>query len=164
MLRPRFKWRPYVFRAFFDTELLIAESREKIAHDFRVFFMGHKGSMEAKYTTNKAQLPPSLENEMRNAFKQSEEFLDLEAVIENEKERMKENIRTQVATMTTEQLSHVQELLNNWKTVEAVNGLSQEMKQNSSSTVDGNMLVSCPTKKLSSKTVRQNRCNGPDGI
>ncbi len=90
--------------------------------------------------------------------------LDLEALIENEEERMKENIRTQVATMTTEQLSHVQELLNNWKTVEAVNGLSQEMRQNNSSTADGNMLVSCPTEKLSSKTVRQNRCNGPDGI
>lgn len=164
ILRPRFKWRPYVFRAFFDTELLIAESRGKIAHDFRVFFMGHKGSMEAKYTTNKAQLPQSLENEMRDAFKRSEEFLDLEALIENEEERMKENIRTQVATMTTEQLSHVQELLNNWKTVEAVNGLSQEMKQNPSSMEDGNMLVSCPTEELSSKTVRQNRCNGPDGI
>lgn len=26
-MRPRFKWRPYVLRAFFDTELLIAESR-----------------------------------------------------------------------------------------------------------------------------------------
>ena len=56
-MRPRFKWRPYVLRAFFDTQLLIAESRGKIAHDFRVFFMGHKGSIEAKYTTNKSILP-----------------------------------------------------------------------------------------------------------
>lgn len=82
--------------------------------------MGHKGSMEAKYTTNKAQLSQSLENEMRNAFKQSEEFLDREALIENEEERMKEDIRTQVAAMTPEQLSHIQELLKNWKAVEAV--------------------------------------------
>lgn len=51
--RPRFGWRPYVLRAYFDTQLLVAESQGKIAHDFRVFFMGHKGSIEARYTTNK---------------------------------------------------------------------------------------------------------------
>jgi len=70
--------RPYVFRSYFDTQLLIAESRGKIAHDFRAFFMGHKGSIEAKYTTNKGVLPEALINEMREAFKRSEEFLDLE--------------------------------------------------------------------------------------
>ncbi len=77
-MRPRFKWRPYVLRAFFDTQLLIAESRGKIAHDFRVFFMGHKGSIEAKYTTNKSLLPTELANEMYEAFKRSQELLDLE--------------------------------------------------------------------------------------
>jgi hypothetical protein len=78
VFRPRFKWRPYVLRAFFDTQLLMAESRGKIAHDFRVFFMGHKGSMEARYTTNKGILPDALVKEMKKAFKRSEEFLDLE--------------------------------------------------------------------------------------
>ena len=75
-MRPRFKWRPYVLRAFFDTQLLISESRGKIAHDFRVFFMGHKGSIEAKYTTNKSILPKTLMDEMREAFRKSQEFLD----------------------------------------------------------------------------------------
>jgi hypothetical protein len=78
-LRPRFTWRPYVFRAYFDTQLLVAESRGKIAHDFRAFFMGHKGSIEAKYTTNKGILPEALVIEMREAYKRSEELLDLEA-------------------------------------------------------------------------------------
>jgi hypothetical protein len=77
-MRPRFRWRPYVLRAYFDTQLLIAESRGKMAHDFRVFFMGHKGSMEARYTTNKGILPDALIAEMKNAFLRSEEFLDLE--------------------------------------------------------------------------------------
>jgi hypothetical protein len=77
-MRPRFRWRPYVLRAYFDTQLLIAESRGKIAHDFRVFFMGHKGSMESRYTTNKGILPDALITEMKNAFLRSEEFLDLE--------------------------------------------------------------------------------------
>ena len=67
-----------MLRAYFDTQLLIAESRGKIAHDFRVFFMGHKGSMEAKYTTNKGILPQTLIDEMRDAFSRSEGFLDLE--------------------------------------------------------------------------------------
>ncbi|MEM2159725.1 MAG: hypothetical protein QXN55_02075 [Candidatus Nitrosotenuis sp.] len=76
--RPRFDWRPYVLRAFFDTQLLMAEARGRIAHDFRVFFMGHKGSIEAKYTTNKGVLPVELVEEMKKAFRRCEEFLDLE--------------------------------------------------------------------------------------
>ena len=86
-MRPRFKWRPYVLRAFFDTQLLIAESRGKIAHDFRVFFMGHTGSIEAKYTTNKSILPKILMDEMREAFRKSQEFLDLEVSQERDEEK-----------------------------------------------------------------------------
>ena len=40
--------------------------------------MGHKGSMEARYTTNKGLLPEMLSSEMRDAFARSEEFLDLD--------------------------------------------------------------------------------------
>src|SRR2546426_12788668 len=96
-MRPRFKWRPYVLRAFFDTQLLIAESRGKIAHDFRVFFMGHTGSIEAKYTTNKGILPEVLVNEMREAFKRSEEFLDLEITDEDPLFKQKEQLRNEIA-------------------------------------------------------------------
>ena len=74
--RPKFEWRPYVLRAYFDTQLLIAESRGKIAHDFRVFFMGHRGTIESRYTTNKGILPVVLVNEMSEAFARSEECLD----------------------------------------------------------------------------------------
>lgn len=87
-MRPRFKWRPYVLRAFFDTQLLIAESRGKMAHDFRVFFMGHTGSIEAKYTTNKSILPKILMDEMRESFRKSQEFLDLEINQEHDKEKI----------------------------------------------------------------------------
>ena len=81
--RPRFQWRPYVLRAYFDTQLLIAESRGKIAYDFRAFFMGHRGTIEAKYTTNKGVLPETLIGEMRGAFKRSEQLLDLEMTEED---------------------------------------------------------------------------------
>lgn len=118
ILRPRFKWRPYVLRAFFDTQLLIAESRGKIAHDFRVFFMGHKGSMEAKYTTNKGVLPDALVKEMREAFKRSEEFLDPELIVQDEDEKVKEQVMAKIGTLTPDQLSKVQELLGNWNTLD----------------------------------------------
>ena len=64
-------WRPYVLRAFFDTQLLIAESGGKAAHDFRVFWVGHKGSIEARCTTNKGILPKALIEEMHEAFRRS---------------------------------------------------------------------------------------------
>lgn len=108
-MRPRFSWRPYVLRAFFDTQLLIAESRGKIAHDFRVFFMGHKGSMEAKYTTNKGILPDLLVNEMRDAFGRSEEFLDLEKNSTSEKQ--KEISPEKLGNLTQEELVILQNLL-----------------------------------------------------
>ena len=38
--------------------------------------MGHKGSMESRYTTNKGILPDVLTAEMREAFLRSEEHLE----------------------------------------------------------------------------------------
>jgi len=111
ILHPRFEFRPYVFRAYFDTQMLMAESRGKIAHDFRVFFMGHKGSIEAKYTTNKSVLPTSLINEMKEAFKRSEEFLDLEIANEDPLEKQKEEIKANIEKLTPEKLGKVQEML-----------------------------------------------------
>lgn len=70
-----FDWRPYILRAYFDTQLLLAESKGKVAHDYRVFWMGHKGSMEARYTTNKGRLPKDLIDDMREAYKRAEPFL-----------------------------------------------------------------------------------------
>ncbi|MDG7050795.1 MAG: hypothetical protein JRZ94_06300 [Nitrososphaerota archaeon] len=93
-MRPRFKWRPYVLRAFFDTQLLIAESRGKIAHDFRVFFMGHKGSIEAKYTTNKSILPKALTDEMYESFRRCQEFLDYETNAKQDEEITKQRVVT----------------------------------------------------------------------
>ncbi|MDG6913044.1 MAG: hypothetical protein JRN35_08215 [Nitrososphaerota archaeon] len=70
-----FNWRPYVLRAYFDTQLLLTESKGKLAHDYRVFWMGHKGSMEARYTTNKGRLPKELIEDMRAAYARCEPFL-----------------------------------------------------------------------------------------
>jgi len=67
--------RPYVLRAFFDTQLLMAESKGKIAHDYRAFWMGHRGNMEARYTTNKGRLPQNLIADMRSSYEGCQGFL-----------------------------------------------------------------------------------------
>ena len=109
VFRPRFTWRPYVLRAYFDTQLLIAESKGKIAHDFRVFFMGHRGSIEATYTTNKSILPEDLLEAMRDSFQRSEEHLDIEDVVEDKVEKTKELAHETIQKATPEQLGAILE-------------------------------------------------------
>lgn len=87
-MRPRFKWRPYVLRAYFDTQLLLAESHGKVSHPYRVFFMGHKGDMEARYSTNKGRLPENLIDDMRSAFAASVEYLETNPRPERDKKEM----------------------------------------------------------------------------
>ncbi|MGA3297617.1 MAG: site-specific integrase [Candidatus Bathyarchaeia archaeon] len=71
-----FKWRPYVLRRYFDTRLMMAEADGLIINDWRVFFMGHKGSMEATYTVNKG-LPKDVVDKMREAYgKAAEKYLE----------------------------------------------------------------------------------------
>jgi integrase len=66
-----FSWRPYVLRAYCDTAFDIAESKGFISHPWRMFFMGHKGDIEARYSTNKGRLPPVMIEEMREAYKRA---------------------------------------------------------------------------------------------
>jgi len=88
VMRPRFRWRPYVLRAYFSTQLLLAESHGKISHPYRVFFMGHKGDMEARYSTNKGRLTENLIEDMRNAFAASSEYLETTPRPERDKKEM----------------------------------------------------------------------------
>ena len=74
--------------------------------------MGHKGSMQAKYTTNKGVLPESLLNEMREAFKRCEEFLDLEAKEEDPLLKQKENVKTTIDKATPEQMQKILDFVN----------------------------------------------------
>ena len=69
--------------------------------------MGHKGSMEARYTTNKGILPESLANEMREAFKRCEEFLDLEIKEEDPLFKQKEEMRIMIENATPEQMQKI---------------------------------------------------------
>jgi site-specific recombinase XerD len=69
------KMRPYILRAYFSTALDIAESKGFISHPWRQFIMGHKGDIEARYSTNK-RLPPDMIEEMRESYKKCLKFLE----------------------------------------------------------------------------------------
>ncbi len=75
MISAGLKMRPYVLRSYFATALDIAESKGLISHPWRQFFMGHKGDIEARYSTNK-RLAPDLIEQMREAYKKCTKFLE----------------------------------------------------------------------------------------
>jgi hypothetical protein len=75
ILKAGFSWRPYVLRAYCDTGMIVSESRGLISHPYLQFLMGHKGDIEARYSTNKGRLPPTMIEEMREAYKKCEPLL-----------------------------------------------------------------------------------------
>jgi integrase len=95
-----FRWRPYVLRHYFDTQLLTAESKGKVAHDFRVYWMGHVGSIDARYTTNKRRLPAELVEEMRSAYQRCEPYLS------TVRTRERDDVRTEVTQVLLDSLGY----------------------------------------------------------
>ena len=71
------KNRPYILRSYFDTQLMLAESKGLILHDYRVFMMGHSGSMEHKYTLDKLLTSDTI-NDMRSSYSKCLKFLETE--------------------------------------------------------------------------------------
>ncbi|MEE9458210.1 MAG: site-specific integrase [Candidatus Bathyarchaeia archaeon] len=76
IIKAGFNWRPYVLRAYFGTNMIIAESKGKISHPYLQFMMGHKGDIEARYSTKKGILPPDMIEDMRKAYQECEPFLN----------------------------------------------------------------------------------------
>ena len=94
-MRPKYDWRPYVLRSYFDTQLLVAENNGKMTHAYRQFFMGHKGDIEAVYTTNKGRLPENLVEDMRESYRKSLEYLEIRKIGTDE-DRLREEFRRQL--------------------------------------------------------------------
>lgn len=85
-----------MLRAYFDTQLMIAENNGKVSHSYRQFWMGHSGDIEARYTTNKGRLPPEVIEDMRNAYKRCEEYLQTSRPVTLEEEKLREAFRKQL--------------------------------------------------------------------
>ena len=94
-----FSWRPYVLRCYFDTQLMMAESKGLVLRDYRQFWMGHKGDIENRYTTNKQKLPETVIEDMRSAYARSEEFLQTIEKAQTSEEKIKETIKKQLLLM-----------------------------------------------------------------
>lgn len=75
ILKAGFKWRPYVLRAYCDTNMIMAESKGRVSHPYLQFMMERKGDIEARYSTNKGVLPPDMVKDMRKCYKECEPFL-----------------------------------------------------------------------------------------
>jgi len=104
-----FNWRPYVLRAYFDTQLMLAESKGLLIRDYRQFWMGHKGDIENRYTTNKCRLPEDVIEDMREAYRRSQEYLQTTKP-ETGREKLIEEFRRQlllVAGFSQEEISKI---------------------------------------------------------
>ena len=103
-----FTWRPYVLRSYFDTMLMLAESKGYVLRDYRQFWMGHKGDIENKYTTNKARLPEEVIEDMRESYRKSQEYLQTNQNETNNEQSLRESFRSQlllVAGLTVEEIN-----------------------------------------------------------
>ena len=78
--------RPYVMRSYFATALDIGESKGLISHPWKMFFMGHKGDIESRYSTNKGRLPPDMVEEMRSAYLRCSPFFEIGGTEKSESE------------------------------------------------------------------------------
>jgi len=67
--------RPYVLRAYAETQFTTAESDGKISHSYFQHMAGHVGDIEARYSTNKGKLPPTLIESMRSKYQACEPYL-----------------------------------------------------------------------------------------
>ena len=95
-MRPRFMWRPYVLRSYFATQLMVAENHGKISHAYRQFFMGHKGDMEARYTTNKGRLPDYVIEDMRESYLKCQEYLETSRSGESDTDSLRKMFRMEL--------------------------------------------------------------------
>ncbi len=94
-----FHWRPYVLRSYFDTQLMLAESKGCVLRDYRTFWMGHVGDIEHRYTTNKGRLPAQVIEDMRESYAKSREHLQTKVLESPKEEDLKRMFRSELLRM-----------------------------------------------------------------
>jgi hypothetical protein len=91
-----YPWRPYVLRSYFDTEMMLAESKGLVLRDYRQFWMGHKGDIEHRYTLNKGRLPGEVVEDLREAYRRGQEYLQTGRSESDSEERLRDSFRKQL--------------------------------------------------------------------
>ena len=90
-----FEWRPYIFRAYFGTNLDSSEAKGYISHPQRQFIMGHKGDIEEAYTKRRSEVKV---DEIRDAYTKCLTFLETEKK-EITEDELETKFRTQLLLM-----------------------------------------------------------------
>ena len=75
--------------------------------------MGHRGNIEARYTTNKGILSEILVKEMRQSIERSQEFLDLEIEQTDPILEQKEKVQQAIENATPDDLGAMLKALGN---------------------------------------------------
>jgi hypothetical protein len=71
VVKAGFTHRPYLLRRYFASQMQDAEADGLSIRDFRIFWMGHSGTIEEEYTQNKGRLPPQKIEKQREAYKRA---------------------------------------------------------------------------------------------
>lgn len=82
MLAAGVKAMPYIWRSYFDTRAMLAETKGLI-RDYRQFFMGHTGDIEHVYTLHK-DLSPEVIEAMREGYELTLPLLETRAQVETQ--------------------------------------------------------------------------------
>ena len=90
--------RPYDLRNYFDMQLMQAESKGLVIRDYRVFWMGHVGDIENTYTTNRQNLPTHIIEDMRDAYKRSQSYLQTAKMTDTSND-LKQELRKEFLTI-----------------------------------------------------------------
>jgi integrase len=98
IIKAGYSWRPYVLRSYADTNMIVAESKGFISHPFLSFLMGHKGDIEARYSTNKGRLTPTMIEEMRKSYKKCEPILSTQSN-ELSKQEIKQTVKEEFLSL-----------------------------------------------------------------
>jgi hypothetical protein len=75
---------------------MLVESKGLVLRDYRTFWMEHKGDIENRYTTNRQRLPEQVVEDMREAYRRSQEFLQTVEAEGTRKEKVREEFRKQL--------------------------------------------------------------------
>lgn len=119
-MQPNYSYRPYVLRSYFSTRLLLAVSARALDNNYRIYWMGQKGSMAARYSSNKAALPDDLIEDMRAAYSRSRRYLLGDAMDEQSMRRRQILDNVRLLGLGEEKLEKLKELLERTSVDEAL--------------------------------------------
>ena len=121
-----FEYRPYVLRSYFASALDMSENKRIISHGWFQYWMGHKGDMSARYSTEKL-LRTGVVEEMREKFKECCRYIETEHPVDEGEVQLKKVFRA-IATITGHSEEEIQKMDIEKMTQEEINDVISKVK------------------------------------